>query len=63
MKAFEKIDKIIYPHDNGTAPWWKRTRWDVVCGSTTFFFYKIEVIKMLETLMYLNEEALERKHG
>ena len=46
-----KIDKIIYPHYNGTAVWYKQSRWDVVTGNITTYFYDIEVIRMLEFLL------------
>jgi len=46
-----KIDKIIYPDENGTAIWYKRNRYDVVCGNITTFFYNWEVIRLLEFLI------------
>lgn len=31
------IEKIIYPHYNGTSVWYKKNRYDVVVGKTTYY--------------------------
>jgi hypothetical protein len=54
-KALEKIDKIIYPHYNGTAVWYKKNRYDIVVGNVTYYIYDIEVIRLLGILMELND--------
>lgn len=54
MEALKKIDKIIYPHFNGTAVWYKKNRYDIVVGDTTYFIYDYECIRLLEMFLELN---------
>lgn len=43
--------KIVYPEYNGTSVWYKRTRYDVIIGNTTYFFYNWDAIRLLEILI------------
>ena len=53
---FKQIERIIYPRENGTHKWYKRTRWDVKVGNTKYYFYDYNTIRVLEFLIELDKE-------
>lgn len=56
MKGLSKIKKIVYPHYNGTAVWYKRNRYDVVLeNGDKIFIYDWNVIRLLEFLIELEK--------
>ena len=56
-KVIDEIEEIVYPHYNGTAGLFKKSRWDLKFkNGDIYYIYNYDVVSLINLLIHMRKK-------